>query len=207
MGDSVAQKIPATGEGDFAPPRPAAPTHFAAQERGRRLSSSSSSGGHGDRTTTQATTFQGEGAVTATTNFGPEGPAPPTKKRQISLEAAPPANVFVVEPTMGAAAAAAAAAAASVADSASHQRPLVDASVVSADNDERTSKDYYFDSYAHHAIHEEMLKDEVRTRTYEMAIMQNKHLFEDKVSFFFSISSSSQPQLPRTERRKNYMDV
>lgn len=51
---------------------------------------------------------------------------------------------------------------------------------VSAD-DERTSKDYYFDSYAHHAIHEEMLKDEVRTRTYEMAIMQNKHLFKDKV--------------------------
>ena len=48
--------------------------------------------------------------------------------------------------------------------------------------DDRTSKDYYFDSYSHHAIHEEMLKDEVRTRTYEMAIMQNKHLFEDKVS-------------------------
>ena len=24
---------------------------------------------------------------------------------------------------------------------------------------DRTSKDYYFDSYAHHAIHEEMLKD------------------------------------------------
>ena len=54
-----------------------------------------------------------------------------------------------------------------------------------------TSRDYYFDSYAHHAIHEEMLKDEVRTKTYEMAIMQNKHLFQDKVreqvslSFFF----------------------
>jgi hypothetical protein len=56
------------------------------------------------------------------------------------------------------------------------------------DNDEyeeeeldTTSKDYYFDSYAHHAIHEEMLKDEVRTKTYEMAIMENKHLFQDKV--------------------------
>ena len=46
---------------------------------------------------------------------------------------------------------------------------------------DRTSKDYYFDSYAHHAIHEEMLKDEVRTRTYEMAIKQNAHLFRDKV--------------------------
>lgn len=53
---------------------------------------------------------------------------------------------------------------------------------VGAENvDGRTSKDYYFDSYAHHAIHEEMLKDEVRTKTYEMAIMQNKHLFHDKV--------------------------
>ncbi|KAG7357320.1 50S ribosomal protein L11 methylase [Nitzschia inconspicua] len=58
----------------------------------------------------------------------------------------------------------------------------VDLSVVSSDGtDDRTSKDYYFDSYAHHAIHEEMLKDEVRTKTYEMAIMQNKYLFQDKI--------------------------
>ena len=49
------------------------------------------------------------------------------------------------------------------------------------DNMDRTSKDYYFDSYAHHAIHEEMLKDEVRTRTYEMAIKQNEHLFRDRL--------------------------
>lgn len=47
--------------------------------------------------------------------------------------------------------------------------------------DERTSKDYYFDSYAHHGIHEEMLKDEVRTRTYQLAIMQNPQLFKDKI--------------------------
>lgn len=44
-----------------------------------------------------------------------------------------------------------------------------------------TSQDYYFDSYAHHAIHEEMLKDTVRTQTYQMAITQNAHLFRDKV--------------------------
>ena len=44
-----------------------------------------------------------------------------------------------------------------------------------------TSKDYYFDSYAHFGIHEEMLKDEVRTDTYMNSIMQNKHLFKDKV--------------------------
>ena len=33
-------------------------------------------------------------------------------------------------------------------------------------SEEMTSKDYYFDSYAHFGIHEEMLKDEVRTLTY-----------------------------------------
>lgn len=44
-----------------------------------------------------------------------------------------------------------------------------------------TSKDYYFDSYAHFGIHEEMLKDEVRTKTYMNSIIQNKHLFKDKI--------------------------
>lgn len=46
---------------------------------------------------------------------------------------------------------------------------------------EMTSADYYFDSYSHFGIHEEMLKDEVRTRSYMNSIMQNKHLFKDKV--------------------------
>ena len=45
---------------------------------------------------------------------------------------------------------------------------------------DKTSKDYYFDSYAHFGIHEEMLKDEVRTKTYMNAIIQNKHLFKGK---------------------------
>lgn len=80
---------------------------------------------------------------------------PPNKKRQITQEP-PKSNVAVVEPTSS--------------------------STGTTGSSERTSKDYYFDSYAHHAIHEEMLKDEVRTRTYEMAIMHNKHLFKDKVS-------------------------
>ena len=44
-----------------------------------------------------------------------------------------------------------------------------------------TSKDYYFDSYSHFGIHEEMLKDEVRTKSYMNAIMQNPALFKDKV--------------------------
>ncbi|KAI9013881.1 S-adenosyl-L-methionine-dependent methyltransferase [Phycomyces nitens] len=44
-----------------------------------------------------------------------------------------------------------------------------------------TSKDYYFDSYAHFGIHEEMLKDEVRTLSYRASIYNNKHLFQDKI--------------------------
>jgi len=49
------------------------------------------------------------------------------------------------------------------------------------DVNEMTSKDYYFDSYAHFGIHEEMLKDEVRTLTYRNSMVNNKHLFKDKV--------------------------
>lgn len=52
--------------------------------------------------------------------------------------------------------------------------------------DEMTSKDYYFDSYAHFGIHEEMLKDEVRTLTYRNAMYHNKHLFKGKVTTFTS---------------------
>jgi len=44
-----------------------------------------------------------------------------------------------------------------------------------------TSKDYYFDSYSHFSIHEEMLKDTVRTLSYKHAIVRNAHLFKDKV--------------------------
>ncbi len=44
-----------------------------------------------------------------------------------------------------------------------------------------TSKDYYFDSYSHYGIHEEMLKDRVRTETYRAAILDNTDLFKDKI--------------------------
>lgn len=43
-----------------------------------------------------------------------------------------------------------------------------------------SSKDYYFNSYSHFGIHEEMIKDEVRTGTYRSAILENPHLFKDK---------------------------
>ncbi len=48
--------------------------------------------------------------------------------------------------------------------------------VTKLSNEEMTSKDYYFDSYAHFGIHEEMLKDEVRTLTYRYNILQRFHL-------------------------------
>eukprot|EP00611_Tribonema_gayanum_P024535 TRINITY_DN5444_c0_g3_i2.p2 TRINITY_DN5444_c0_g3~~TRINITY_DN5444_c0_g3_i2.p2 ORF type:complete len:369 (+),score=130.68 TRINITY_DN5444_c0_g3_i2:192-1298(+) len=44
-----------------------------------------------------------------------------------------------------------------------------------------TSKDYYFDSYSHFGIHEEMIKDEVRTQSYLDAIENNKELIKGKV--------------------------
>lgn len=40
---------------------------------------------------------------------------------------------------------------------------------------------HYFDSYDHFSIHEEMLKDRVRTLAYRDAIMRNRDLFKDKV--------------------------
>lgn len=39
----------------------------------------------------------------------------------------------------------------------------------------------YVNSYAHFAIHETMLKDNVRTNTFRNAILDNPHLFRDKV--------------------------
>mmetsp|Transcript_205 Transcript_205/g.317 ORF Transcript_205/g.317 Transcript_205/m.317 type:complete len:377 (-) Transcript_205:214-1344(-) len=44
-----------------------------------------------------------------------------------------------------------------------------------------TSKDYYFDSYAHYGIHEEMIKDDVRTQSYLGAIESNREQIEGKV--------------------------
>jgi hypothetical protein len=50
--------------------------------------------------------------------------------------------------------------------------------------EDMTSRDYYFDSYAHFGIHEEMLKDEVRTLTYRNSMYHNKHLFKVKLECF-----------------------
>ena len=59
--------------------------------------------------------------------------------------------------------------------------PVAEKDVKDLKHEEMTSKDYYFDSYAHFGIHEEMLKDEVRTLTYRNSMWHNKHLFKDKI--------------------------
>nr|CAB3456883.1 unnamed protein product [Digitaria exilis] len=46
---------------------------------------------------------------------------------------------------------------------------------------DKTSADYYFDSYSHFGIHEEMLKDIVRTKTYQNVITQSSFLIKDKI--------------------------
>lgn len=48
-------------------------------------------------------------------------------------------------------------------------------------SDQMQSSDYYFDSYAHFGIHEDMLKDRVRTLSYKNAILTNPGLFKDKI--------------------------
>lgn len=53
-------------------------------------------------------------------------------------------------------------------------------STSNGDAGDMTSRDYYADSYAHFGIHEEMLKDEVRTISYRNAICNNPHLFKGK---------------------------
>lgn len=64
---------------------------------------------------------------------------------------------------------------------------IISASVEKAEeclkDDEKhmASGDYYWNSYAHFGIHEEMLKDEVRTRSYRNSILNNKHLYRDKI--------------------------
>ncbi|XP_062974870.1 protein arginine N-methyltransferase 3 [Elgaria multicarinata webbii] len=42
-------------------------------------------------------------------------------------------------------------------------------------------EDVYFSSYGHYGIHEEMIKDKVRTEGYRDFIYQNPHIFRDKI--------------------------
>lgn len=58
------------------------------------------------------------------------------------------------------------------------EESMSEAAIIGSD---KTSADYYFDSYSHFGIHEEMLKDTVRTKTYQNVIYQNTFLFKNKV--------------------------
>lgn len=46
---------------------------------------------------------------------------------------------------------------------------------------DKDQHDYYYGSYSNYYIHEEMLKDTVRTGTYQRAIENNKEDFKDKI--------------------------
>lgn len=59
-------------------------------------------------------------------------------------------------------------------DSTPEQKPTTIANVVDAGN-------YYFNSYAHNEIHEQMLKDTARTEAYRDFCYENKDIFKDKV--------------------------
>jgi len=48
------------------------------------------------------------------------------------------------------------------------------------DDTNDTNADYYFNSYAHFGIHEDMLKDNVRTGSYMKAILGSRKIFEGK---------------------------
>jgi hypothetical protein len=50
---------------------------------------------------------------------------------------------------------------------------------MSGNND--SNLDYYYNSYSNYYIHEEMIKDKIRTESYKMAIESNKEIFKNKV--------------------------
>ncbi len=48
-------------------------------------------------------------------------------------------------------------------------------------NQSRDNDTYYFSSYSHSSIHETMLQDVIRTTSYQNAILNNPHLFHNKI--------------------------
>ena len=65
-----------------------------------------------------------------------------------------------------------------------HSRQKNDENIDNNNNESdkpKIKKDYYFNSYSSYYIHEEMLKDKVRTGAYQKAILENSELFKDKI--------------------------
>eukprot|EP00808_Paulinella_micropora_P011783 g6190.t1 len=153
---------------------------------------------------------QGEGANTTEANGapghqagprkggGPGGPVPhsPEKQHPPSQQRQPssPTPVAASSPPRSPASPSSFSSSSSSSDSASASSPspssptpaptatATTSNPISAkDGKDLTTMDYYFDSYSHFGIHEEMLKDEVRMDRYRRAITHNRHLFKGKV--------------------------
>ncbi|XP_065904180.1 protein arginine N-methyltransferase 3-like isoform X2 [Dysidea avara] len=64
-----------------------------------------------------------------------------------------------------------------------HELLVVDSSTASQlpSTDYQEEEDGYYSSYTHFGIHEEMLKDRVRTETYREFILHNSEIFKDKI--------------------------
>lgn len=82
--------------------------------------------------------------------------------------------------------------------------------------------DYYFDGYSHFSIHQEMLKDTIRTKSYKKAVVDNPELFKDKIvldvgsgtgilSIFAGISRLKQhavePNTSTEQKRQTFISI
>lgn len=61
------------------------------------------------------------------------------------------------------------------------ERSVPEPKSVTSSSERAAPSDYYFNSYAHYEIHEQMLKDRVRTESYRDFMYENKSVFKDKV--------------------------
>jgi len=65
--------------------------------------------------------------------------------------------------------------------SSKESKEFLNSDFFSENSNTKTSSDYYFNSYEHHSIHEDMLKDTVRTGAYYHSIVSQSHVFKDKI--------------------------
>jgi len=66
-------------------------------------------------------------------------------------------------------------------DTKTNDEPKIKDELKKPDEEANPELDYYFKSYSGFGIHQDMLQDTVRTKTYENSMVKNSHLFKDKV--------------------------
>merc|ERR1712166_1064588 len=66
-------------------------------------------------------------------------------------------------------------------DTKTNDEPKIKDELKKTDEEANPELDYYFKSYSGFGIHQDMLQDTVRTKTYENSMVKNSHLFKDKV--------------------------